>query len=92
MDQSDDPKELERKIEQAVRIASSVTDQTTVQRLTAFVDDLKHQLMQIIDGRRNKHEIRSRAREIWEQNGRPSGRDEEFWLQAETEIRARNQL
>ena len=31
------------------------------------------------------------TREIWEQNGRPSGRDEEFWLQAETEITERNQ-
>jgi hypothetical protein len=33
MDQSDDPQELERKIEQAARIASRVTDQTTVERL-----------------------------------------------------------
>ena len=32
MDQSEDPKEIERKIEQAVRIASSVSDQTTIQR------------------------------------------------------------
>ena len=40
MVQSEDPRELERKIEQAVRIASNVTDQTTVQRLKAFVEDL----------------------------------------------------
>jgi len=33
-----------------------------------------------------------RAREIWEQNGRPSGRDEEFWLQAETEITEHSDL
>ena len=91
MDQSEDPRELERKIEQAVRISSSVSDQTTVQRLQAFVEDLKHKLMQIVDGRRNKHEIRTRAREIWEQAGRPEGRDVELWVQAEAEIRARDQ-
>ena len=91
MDQGEDPKELERKIEQAVRISSSVSDQTTVQRLQAFVEDLKHRLKQIVEGRRNKHEIRARARELWEQDGRPEGRDVEFWVQAETEVQARQQ-
>jgi len=89
MDQSEDPRELERKIAQAIRISSSVSDQTTVQRLQAFVEDLKHKLMQIVDGRRSKHEIRVRARDLWEQNGRPEGRDVEFWVRAETEVGAR---
>ena len=31
-----------------------------------------------------------RARELWEQNGCPAGRDLEFWLQAEAEIIERN--
>jgi hypothetical protein len=31
--------------------------------------------------------IRKRAQEIWEENGRAAGRDEEFWLQAEREFR-----
>ena len=44
MDQSDDPRELERKIEQASRIASRVTDQTTVERLRAWIEDLKQKL------------------------------------------------
>ena len=38
MDQSDAPRELERKIEQAARIASRVSDQTTVERLRAWID------------------------------------------------------
>jgi hypothetical protein len=38
----------------------------------------------------NKQEITQRAQEIWEQHGRPSGRDLEFWLQAESEIRERD--
>jgi Protein of unknown function (DUF2934) len=91
MDQIEDTRELERKIEQAVRIASSVPDQTTVQRLKAFVEDLRQKLRQVLDARRTKHEIRARARELWEENGRPANRDEEFWLQAEAEIRAREQ-
>ena len=32
MDQSEDPRDLERKIEQATRVASNVTDETIVQR------------------------------------------------------------
>jgi hypothetical protein len=40
--------------------------------------------------RRAKEEIKARARELWEQNGQPAGRDLEFWLQAEAEIIERN--
>jgi hypothetical protein len=28
------------------------------------------------------------ARELWEQNGRPEGRDLEFWTKAEAEVNA----
>ena len=90
MDQSDDPRELERQIEQATRIASRVTDQTTVERLRAWIEDLKQGLRQRGEARRIKQEITIRAREIWEQNGCPSGRDLEFWLQAESEISERD--
>jgi len=90
MDQSDDPQELERKIEQAARIASRVTDQTTVERLRAWIEDLKQGLRQRREARRIKQEITIRARAIWEQNGCPSGRDLEFWLQAESEISERD--
>jgi hypothetical protein len=31
-------------------------------------------------------QIRKRAQEIWEENHRPTGRDDEFWLQAEKEL------
>ena len=88
---SDDPRELQRQIELATRIASSVTDQTTVERLRAWIEDLKRKLRERLEARRLRHETRTPAREMWEQSGRPSGRDEEFWLQAESEIRVRNQ-
>jgi hypothetical protein len=42
---------LERKIEQASRIASRVNDPTTYQRLTAWVDELKQKLRSRIDAR-----------------------------------------
>ena len=89
MDQCDNPGELERKIEQAARIVSRVTDQTTVERLRAWIEELKHRLRQRLQARRTKQAIGARARQIWEQYGRPADRDLEFWLQAESEIKAR---
>jgi hypothetical protein len=32
-------------------------------------------------------DISARARQLWENAGRPVGRDDEFWLQAERELR-----
>ena len=86
MDQDEDPADLERKIAQASRIASSVGDPTTVQRLLAWVGELRRKLQQHREAPRTREEIRTRARELWAQNGRPDGRDLEFWLQAESEI------
>jgi hypothetical protein len=87
MDQLEDPRDLERKIEQASRIASRVTDQTAYQRVTAWVEELRQRLQKHLAARRSNEAIRTRAHELWEQHGRPSGRDEEFWLQAEAELR-----
>jgi hypothetical protein len=89
MDQSDEPRELERKIEQAARIASRINDPTTVERLRAWIEDLKQRLRQRLEARPTKQAISARAHELWEQEGRPSGRDLEFWLQAESEISER---
>jgi Protein of unknown function (DUF2934) len=91
MDQNDDPRELERKIEQATRIASRLNDQTTAERLRAWIEGLTQKLRQRREARRTKQAISVRAREIWEQNGCPADRDLEFWLQAESEIRGRDQ-
>jgi Protein of unknown function (DUF2934) len=33
-------------------------------------------------------QIRTRAHELWQQAGRPEGRDNEFWHQAEKELKA----
>jgi Protein of unknown function (DUF2934) len=87
MEQSEDPRELEHKIEQATRIASRINNQTTVERLRAWIEELRQRLR--LEARRTKQEISMRARDIWEQNGSPAGRDLEFWLQAECEIKER---
>ena len=87
MDQDDDPRELETEIERAKRLATGVGDRTTSQRLWDFVEELKQRLHKRRAAKRSKDEIAARAREIWEQQGRPAGRDVEFWLQAEAELR-----
>jgi hypothetical protein len=35
-----------------------------------------------------KTQISERARQLWESAGRPEGRDDEFWLAAEAELKA----
>jgi Protein of unknown function (DUF2934) len=89
MDQNEDPRELKLKIEQAERIAARMSDPTTYGWLKAWADELKERLRLRLDARRTRQGISARAREIWEQNGRPSDRDLEFWLQAEAEISER---
>jgi hypothetical protein len=93
MDQTeDDPKVLARKIEQASRIASGIGDRVTAERLMNWVGDLRARLRRRLDGRKREQEIRNRARELWEHNGRPPNRDLEFWLLAEAEVDRRNEV
>ena len=91
MDQNEDPRELELKIEQAERIAARIGDPTTYERLKAWADELRGRLRRRLDARRTKQAIGARAHEIWEENGRPADRDLEFWLRAESEIIERKQ-
>ena len=86
MDEIEDPGDLERKIDQASRIVSRVNDPTTYQRLTLWIDELRQRLRDRLAARRSREKIRMRAHELWEQHGRPAGRDEEFWLRAESEL------
>ena len=85
---SEDARELER--ETANRIASRVTDQTTIERLRGWVEELRQRLKERSAARRADEEVKARARDLWEQNGCPAGRDLEFWLQAEAQIIERN--
>jgi len=37
-----------------------------------------------------EEQIRTRAHQLWEQAGKPEGREEEFWHQAEQELQKDN--
>ena len=65
-------------------LARWVTDRLTIQRIFALSLELKQRARAL--ARPDENEIRKRAREIWEENGRPAGRDLEFWLRAEREF------
>jgi 2,3-bisphosphoglycerate-independent phosphoglycerate mutase len=85
-EQMDDPKTVQHQIELAERAASTVSDQTTAQRLMAFANEMRERLQNWQIARHRKSETRARAYELWEQAGKPPGRDEEFWLTAEREL------
>ena len=71
-------------------LARWVTDRLTIQRIFALSLELKQRARAL--ARPDENEIRHRAREIWEENGQPSGRDQEFWFQAEREFREAEDL
>lgn len=77
---------LEHQIELATRAASYVKDETTVQRLLRSADELKTKLFRLSQHRK----ITARAEQLWQQAGRPSGRDLEFWLKAEKQVNDEN--
>jgi hypothetical protein len=56
----------------------------------AFVEELKQRAHALVEP--TQDQIRTRAWEIWEENGRPTARDEEFWFQAEREFREAEEL
>jgi hypothetical protein len=61
MDEIENPGDLERKVDQASRIASRVNDPTTYQRLTAWIDQLRQRLRDRLAARRSREKIRMRA-------------------------------
>jgi hypothetical protein len=86
MDEKTDPRKLEHQIELAERAASIVKDEPTAQRFIAFARQLRQMLQGALVVRRRRHEIRARAYELWEKAAKPSGRDVEFWLEAERQL------
>jgi hypothetical protein len=67
------------------RLARTVSDQEIVGRISDLSDDLEKQAQQL-NRMLREETIRSRAHQIWLENNCPTGRDEEFWLQAEREL------
>jgi hypothetical protein len=67
-----------------------ISDLETVERVLALTQELKQAARAL--AKADEDHIRTRAREIWEENGRPTGRDQEFWFQAERELREAEEL
>jgi hypothetical protein len=67
-----------------------VDDRETVQQILALTEELKLRARTL--AKLDEDKIRRRAREICEENGRPVGRDEGFWFQAERELREAEDL
>jgi hypothetical protein len=76
---------IEHQLELATRIAETIKDETTVQRLRSLAEELRHRLWRLM----RRPRIRARAYELWEKAGKPVGRDLEFWLEAERQITER---
>jgi hypothetical protein len=71
-------------------LARWVGDRETVQRILDLVAKLRRRAQAAAKPSQNR--IRRRARQIWQENDCPSGRDEEFWFQAERELREAEDL
>ena len=67
-----------------------VSDRETVHQILALAGELKQRALAV--AKPDEEKIRKRAREIWEENSRPVGRDVEFWLQAEREFKEAEEL
>ena len=63
------------------KLTRMIGDRETAQRILELTAELKQRALAL--AKPDEEHIRVRAREIWDENGRPSGRDEEFWYQAE---------
>ena len=90
VDQKQIVRHLLRKAEKYRRFAQSIGDQETVCRILALTDELKQRARDL--ERLEEARIRIRAWEMWDENGRPAGRDQEFWFQAEREFHEAHDL
>ena len=79
----DEEEKLAHHIELAERVASLTKDETTIRRFINFAEEVRQKLLGVL--RRKK--VRARAYELWEQAGCPPGRDQEFWLEAERQLK-----
>jgi hypothetical protein len=79
----DERKKLEHQIALATRTAAYTKDENTASRLRQFADQLRRNLL---PSSSRRAQITARAYRLWERAGRPSGRDLDFWLDAEREF------
>jgi hypothetical protein len=85
VDRAQNVRSLVTKAEKYRNLARMVTDWRTAENILALVKELKQRARALATP--NEKYIRKRAWEIWKENSEPTGRDEEFWFQAEREFR-----
>jgi hypothetical protein len=85
MDHLAELRRLEHQLELAHRAVPLIADRTIVDRLEAFAGEIGDRLRRL-KAESLEEETRRRAHELWQNAGRPVGRDLEFWLRAEREL------
>ena len=85
MDHRHELRRLEHQLELAHRAAPLISNRTIVDRLEAFAGEISERLRRL-KAESLEEETRRRAHELWQDAGRPAGRDLEFWLRAEREL------
>ncbi|MCK1719914.1 DUF2934 domain-containing protein [Bradyrhizobium sp. 141] len=73
---------LQHQVDLASRAIARIGDRTTVRNLESFAKEIKGKLDEL-QAVALHEEIRRRAFGLWQEAGRPEGRDLEFWLRAE---------
>jgi hypothetical protein len=77
--------ELLAKVRKYRRLARTLTDSETAGRIWQLTNDLENQADQLAQ-MLHEERIRTRAHQLWVEQNRPAGRDDEFWLEAEREL------
>jgi Protein of unknown function (DUF2934) len=75
---------LRTKADKYRMLARSLTDRETVARIVELSKELEDRALAM--EKPTEDEIRKRAHQLWEENHRPSGLDDEFWFRAEREL------
>lgn len=84
MNQTSDVAGLRTKADKYRMLARSLTDRETVARIMELSKELEDRALAM--EKPTEDEIRKRAHQIWEENRRPPGRDDEFWFRAKREL------
>ena len=72
------------------RFTRMIGDPETVRRILDLTEELKQTALAL--AKADEDRVRIHAREIWDENGKPFGRDQEFWYRAEREFREAEDL
>jgi hypothetical protein len=84
MDHLAELERLQHQLELANRAIALIGDRETVERLETFASEIKERLADL-RAALGRGKTSRRAYTLWQEAGRPEGRDVEFWLRAESE-------